>query len=86
MDDLLVHRAQPRRLVDHVRLSVDHFDVADEQGHGIADQERDEVDGDGLLDERLRGEDNDAENVGEETEDVDGRHEETPDERWTWHR
>ena len=83
MDDLLVDRAQPRRLVDHVRLAIDHLDVADEQGHGIADQERDEVDGDGLLDEGLRGEDDDAENVGEKTEDVDGWHEETPDEGGT---
>lgn len=81
VNDLLVELAEQRRLVDHDRLALEHFAVADQQRRRVADEQADEVDGDGLVDERFGTEDEDAENVGDQTQKVNQRHDQAPDQR-----
>ena len=83
MDNVTVESAENEGWIDHVRFSIEHFRVADEQGDRVADQQADEVDSDGLVDERFGAEDDNAQDIGDQTQEMDQRHDETPDEHWT---
>ena len=83
MDNVTVEPAEKEGRIDHVRFTIEHFRVADEQGGRVADQQADEIDGDGLVNERFGAEDDNAQKIGDQAQEVDQWHDETPDEHRT---